>query len=89
MFHILGFLFVIIVVILVIGLSSSAPFSEQFSDWGNVVVLQVLTRMAEEVINPVEVILSRVINNKMLLRNPTEKQLPLEMISIETQETFL
>ena len=39
--------------------------------------------MAEEVINPVEVILFSVINNKMLLRNPTEKQLPLEMISIE------
>lgn len=88
MFHILGFLFVIIVVILVIGLSIMAPFSEQFSDWGNVIVLQVLTRMAEEVINPVEVILSRVINNKMLLRNPTEKQLPLEMISIENTRNF-
>ncbi len=44
--------------------------------------------MAEEVINPVEVILSRVINNKMLLRNPTEKQLPLEMISIENTRNF-
>lgn len=88
MFHILGFLFVIIVVILVTDSASSAPFSEQFSDWGNVVVLQVLTRMAEEVINPVEVILSRVINNKMLLRNPTEKQLPLEMISIENTRNF-
>lgn len=44
--------------------------------------------MAEEVINPVEVILSRVINNRMLLRNPTEKQLPLEMISIENTRNF-
>jgi hypothetical protein len=44
--------------------------------------------MAEEVINPVEVILSRVINNRMLLLNPTEKQLPLEMISIENTRNF-
>lgn len=76
MFHILGFLFVIIVVILVIGLSIIGTVLRTVFGLGNVVVLQVLTRMAEEVINPVEVILSRVINNKMLLRNPTEKQLP-------------
>lgn len=88
MFHILGFLFVIIVVILVIGLSIIGTVLRTVFGLGNVVVLQVLTRMAEEVINPVEVILSRVINNKMLLRNPTEKQLPLEMISIENTRNF-
>ena len=48
MFHILGFLFVIIVVILVIGLSIIGT----------------------------------------VLRNPTEKQLPLEMISIENTKNF-
>ena len=79
MFHILGFLFVIIVVILVIGLRIIGTVLR---------TVQVLTRMAEEVINPVEVILSRVINNRMLLLNPTEKQLPLEMISIENTRNF-
>mgnify|MGYP001232163672 CR=1 FL=1 len=88
MFHILGFLFVIIVVILVIGLSIIGTVLRTVFGLGKRRSSSGTYQNGGGSYQPVEVILSRVINNKMLLRNPTEKQLPLEMISIENTRNF-
>ena len=72
MFHILGFLFVIIVVILVIGLSIIGTVLRTVFGLGK-------RRSSSGTYQN---------GNKMLLRNPTEKQLPLEMISIENTRNF-
>ena len=89
MFHILGFLFIIIVVILVIGLSIIGTVLRTVFGLGKHRSSSVLTRMEAAVINPVEVILSRVaISNRTPLLKPMKKPLLLEMISIESTRNF-
>ena len=87
MFHILGFLFVIIVVILVIGLSIIGTVLRTVFGLGKRRSSSGTYQNGGGSYQSGRG-LSRVINNRMLLRNPTEKQLPLEMISIENTKNF-
>lgn len=77
MFHILGFLFVIIVVILVIGLSIIGTVLRTIFGLGGSVVLP------PAVINLVKVILTQAVNNQTLLHKPMKEPLLKEIIFIE------
>ena len=73
MFHFLGFLFIIIIAILLIGLASSALLSGVFSAWV-AAAHQTLTGTIMEIINPEEDILSMADNSPALLPTKNLKQ---------------
>ncbi len=73
MFHFLGFLFIIIIAILLIGLSIIGTVIRVFSAWV-AAAHQTLTGTIMEIINPEEGILSMADNNPALLPTKNLKQ---------------